>query len=280
MIKNGGNLMLSCKNCGAEMSGIDLICKNCGTPWGKKHKSRKGMYISAFILVAVGITSYIVYMPGAKEKVIELYNTVLASIPNDEKNINKENASNKEDENTLPIEDDSNIIIENETSTPPPEELENEIIPPDKEAQKEPNPPVFSWVSASSSLKNYEPELTIDGKLETAWLEGVKGNGIGEWLLYSAETDQTVSSITIYNGYLKNDKVYINNGRLKKLSLEFSDGEIITKDISKTSFTNAKNGYVINLETPKVTSSVKLTILDAYQGAYYTDTGISGISFK
>ena len=29
--------MLSCKNCGAQMSGIDLVCKKCGTPWGKKH---------------------------------------------------------------------------------------------------------------------------------------------------------------------------------------------------------------------------------------------------
>ena len=73
---------------------------------------------------------------------------------------------------------------------------------------------------------------------------------------------------------------YINNGRIKKLSLEFSDGEIITKDISKTQYSKAKNGYTITFDTPKITSSVKITILDAYQGAYYTDTGISGITFK
>jgi hypothetical protein len=83
---------------------------------------------------------------------------------------------------------------------------------------KEPVPPAFTWVSASSSLKGYPSDFTTDGKLETAWLEGVKGNGIGEWLMYSAENDQTVSSITIYNGYLKNDKVYINNGKIKKFS--------------------------------------------------------------
>ena len=259
--------MLSCKNCGAQMSGIDLVCKNCGTPWGKKHKSRKGLYFSALIIVIVGAISYIFYMPGAKEKFMTFYNNVLAVMPNDTEN-NNEDTSPPSTENNAP-----------ESEVTPPEE--NEVIPPPiEELPKEPVPPVFTWVSASSSLKGYEEKLTTDGKLETAWLEGVKGNGIGEWLMYSAETDQTVSSITIYNGYLKNDKVYVNNGRIKKLSLEFSDGEIITKDISKTNFSNAKNGYTINFETPKLTSSIKLTILDAYQGAYYTDTGISGITFK
>ena len=261
--------MLSCKNCGAQMSGIDLVCKNCGTPWGKKHKSRKGLYFSALIIVIVGAISYIFYMPGAKEKFMTFYNNVLAVVPNDTKN--KEN----EDTPVLP-----NDIENTETEKAPEPPKENEVIPPVEEQPKEPVPPVFTWVSASSSLKGYESKLTTDGKLETAWLEGVKGNGIGEWIMYSAETDQTVSSITLYNGYLKNDKVYINNGRIKKLSLEFSDGEIITKDIPKSSFSEAKKGYTITFETPKITSSVKLTILDAYQGAYYTDTGISGITFK
>ena len=180
--------MLSCKNCGAQMSGIDLVCKNCGTPWGKKHKSRTGLYLSVFALVAVGAVSYIFYTPGAKEKFMTFYNNVLAAIPSDTEN-------NIPEENPIPPTENKNT--ENEVTLPPQEE--NEIIPPPvEEPKKEPTPPVFTWVSASSSLKSYEPELTIDGKLETAWLEDVKGNGIGEWIMYSAETEQTVSSITIY----------------------------------------------------------------------------------
>ena len=273
MTKDGGNLMLSCKNCGAQMSGIDLVCKKCGTPWGKKHKSRKGLYFSIFIIAVVGVISYIMYIPGAKEQFMTFYNNVAAKTPAEEKNETNDEPTKDND-----ISQDNNIPQENESVIPPIEN--NEVTPPIEDEPKEPVPPVFSWVSASSSLKTYEPELTTDGKLETAWLEGVKGNGIDEWIMYSAETDQTVSSITIYNGYLKNDKVYINNGRIKKLSVEFSDGEIITKEIPKTNYKNAKNGYTITLENPKQTTSVKLTILDAYQGAYYTDTGISGITFK
>lgn len=260
--------MLSCKNCGAQMSGIDLVCKNCGTPWGKKHKSRIGIYFSVLLIVIVGAFSYIFYMPGAKDNFINFYNNVLAIIPN---NTNSLNDQQEKSDGNISIEQPSSIDNENEVVTPP----VIEEAPP-----QEATPPVFTWVSASSSLDGYASNLTIDGKLETAWLEGIKGNGIGEWIMYSSESEQTVSSITIYNGYLKNDKVYINNGRIKKFSLEFSDGEIITKDISKVNFSDAKNGYTVELENPKVTTFVKLTILDAFQGSYYTDTGISEIDFN
>lgn len=262
--------MLSCKNCGAQMSGIDLVCKNCGTPWGKKHKSRKRLYFSFFIILVIGIASYICYVPGAKENFMNLYTKTLSAITKKEE---PKTPSNTEEPKKVP--EPNNEIIPPEVTEP-----EEQPVPPKEGTPSNPEPPVFTWISASSSLKDYPPENTTDGKLETAWLEGVKGNGIGEWIMYSAEKEQTVSSITIYNGYLKNDKVYINNGRIKKISLEFSDGEIITKDIAKTNFSNAKNGFKINLDTPKATTSVKLTILSAYQGAYYTDTALSGVTFN
>ncbi len=260
--------MLSCKNCGAQMSGIDLVCKNCGTPWGKKHKSRKGLYFSIFITLMIGIASYIWYVPGAKENFMNLYTSALAAIT---KNEESEKSSSEEPKESPEL---SNEIVPPEVTEP------KEQTPLTEEPPSKAEPPVFTWISASSSLKDYPPENTTDGKLETAWLEGVKGNGIGEWIMYSAEKEQPVSSITLYNGYLKNDKVYVNNGRIKKIALEFSDGEIITKDIAKTNFSNAKNGFTINLDTPKATTSIKLTILDAYQGAYYTDTALSGVSFN
>lgn len=261
--------MLSCKNCGAEMSGVDLVCKNCGTPWGKKHKSRVGIYFSILILVAVGAISYIIYVPGAKDNFMTFYNNVLAVMQKNE----EENPSETNSE-VPPVSNENEVV--QQIDEPEPEVAQ----PPIEEQPEEITPPAFSKVSASSSLKDYEPELTIDGKLDTAWLEGVRGNGIGEWLMYSAESEQTVSSITIYNGYLKNDKVYANNGRIKKFSIEFSDGEIITEDIPKAKYSEAEKGYTITFDSPKVTSSIRLTILDAYQGAYYTDTGISGIAFN
>lgn len=263
--------MLSCKNCGAQMSGVDLVCKNCGTPWGKKHKSRKGLYFSIFTIVIVGIISFIYYIPEAKSSILGL--------------VNKTNSANEE---LPPIQENKLSELKEETPSTDADSDKSEEIPPASDPVEDlppvvvtpPSPPSFTWISASSFLKDYPTSFTTDGKFETAWLEGVKGNGIGEWIMYSSETDQTVSSITIYNGYLKNDKVYLNNGRIKKLSLEFSDGEIITKDLEKLNYSGAKKGCVVTLDNPKVTTSVKLTILDAYQGAYYTDTGISEVKFN
>ena len=269
--------MLSCKNCGAQMSGIDLVCKNCGTPWGKKHKSRPGIYFSVLVLLIVAGIAYLYYVPEAKENFFKFYNNVFAIINVDKKNTedidkspeNEVQEDNTPEDSTIIDSTNEDIVRENNTTA---EDTPSEPT--------EYGPPTFSWVSTSSTLANYPVTNTTDKDLRTAWLEGTKGNGIGEWVIYSSENNQKVSSITLYNGYLKNDKVYLNNGRIKELSIEFSDGEIITRDLEKASFYDAKKGYVITFEKPRITTSVKLTILDVYQGSYYTDTGFSEIEFN
>lgn len=269
-------MMLSCKNCGAQMSGIDLVCKKCGTPWGKKHKSRKKIYFSIFAILLVACVSYVYFTPDIdKTPLLEIYNKYFLA--------NGDNNNNN----------DVNEII-SETSSPSPNVTNSEVIPSPKvtispeitpEVIVPPSPPEFSSTTSSSTLASqgkfsYKPSLTLDGKLETAWLEGAKGNGIGEWIMYSAENEQTVSSITIFNGYLKNNTTYLNNGRIKKFSLEFSDGSIKTFDVAKMGFDESKKGFTISFDNPVVTSSIKLTVLDVYNGAYYSDLAISEIKFN
>lgn len=271
----GGIIMLSCKNCGAQMSGVDLVCKKCGTPWGKKHKSRKKIYFSILAILLVACAAYVYFTPDIdKAPILEIYNKYFAA-----KNNNETENNGIIKESSLP----SPAVSPEVTSTP--EVSESPMVSPSPEVIPVPLPPEFSSVTSSSSLASqgkfsYKPNLTLDGKLETAWLEGAKGNGIGEWILYSSENNQTVSSMTIYNGYLKNNTTYLNNGRMKKFSLEFSDGTILTYDIAKISFSESKKGFEINFDTPVITSSVKLTVLDVYKGAYYSDLAISEISFK
>ena len=80
-------------------------------------------------------------------------------------------------------------------------------------------------------------------------------------LSYSAEADQKVSEIILYNGYLKNNTTFINNGRFKNISIEFSDGTTIKKEIPKQTYNEAKKGYKITLDEPINTTSVKITEL-------------------
>lgn len=269
--------MLSCKNCGAQMSGIDLVCKKCGTPWGKKHKSRKKIYLSIFAIIVVAIGSYIYFTPNIdKTPLIEMYNNYFANNKNSTEEVEKEIMPSNSPELLSP-----SPTISAAPSPSPIESVEPSLSP-------EPPvilPPVFNSVTVSSSLASqgsfsYKPNLTLDGKMNTAWLEGVKGNGIGEWIMFSNENPQIVSSITLYNGYLKNNTTYLNNGRIKKFSLELSDGSILTYDIPKVNFNESKNGYVINFDTPISTTSIKLTVLDVYSGAYYSDLALSEIKFN
>ena len=145
-------------------------------------------------------------------------------------------------------------------------------------------PPVFSKAKASSSVKpygsfSYTAEKTIDSDNSTAWLEGVKGNGINEWIEFSADTEQYVNGFILYNGYQKNEKTYINNGKISKLLVTFSDGTNLEYELQKQNFKESQKGNTIKFTEPVKTNSVRFTILDVEKGAYYEDTGINEIKF-
>ena len=79
---------------------------------------------------------------------------------------------------------------------------------------------------ASSVLGDkYKSENICDGKIETAWVEGVGGDGIGEWIKISIDaytvlseittTPFEISKIAIIPGYGKSEKTWVENNRVK-----------------------------------------------------------------
>lgn len=79
---------------------------------------------------------------------------------------------------------------------------------------------------------HYEQVKICDDDLSTAWVEGVPGNGIGEWVVIIVDgdyqnlsykksicTEQIKYSLKINNGYCKNNVTYTNNNRLKKAKI-------------------------------------------------------------
>ena len=80
-------------------------------------------------------------------------------------------------------------------------------------------------VVASSSLKpqgraNYKAANINDRNEKTAWVEGVKGYGIGQWVMYQGlSEDIQITSINILNGYVKSDKAWRENARVKYLKV-------------------------------------------------------------
>ena len=76
-------------------------------------------------------------------------------------------------------------------------------------------------IKASSSLgDSYKAEFANDLSYNTAWVEGKKDEGIGEYLEYYFKNDSPrITEIIISNGYMKSEETWKNNNRVKKLKL-------------------------------------------------------------
>ena len=136
-------------------------------------------------------------------------------------------------------------------------------------------------IKASSSLgDSYKAEFANDLSYKTAWVEGKKDEGIGEYLEYYFKNDSPrITEIIISNGYMKSEETWKNNNRVKKLKLYVNGvplGILNLKDsrtdqyFSVGTLGHNKNGTDLIL---------KFEILEAYKGSKYNDTAITEIYF-
>ena len=86
------------------------------------------------------------------------------------------------------------------------------------------------WASSylsSQSDNTYLPENAHDLNLKLAWVEGTSGYGEGEWITYRFKPNSPrITEIRIYNGYVKSEKAWNNNSRVKKLKLYMNNEAI------------------------------------------------------
>ena len=138
-------------------------------------------------------------------------------------------------------------------------------------------------VTASSALADrYAAEKAHDFSIVTAWVEGVEGNGEGEYLRYSFPgTCPRITTVLIHNGYVKNWDVWRDNGRVKKLLMYYNDEPYAILNLQDTmglqSFDVGVLGYEDKDSAPAW--SIKFEILEVYPGKKYEDTAITEIYF-
>ena len=139
---------------------------------------------------------------------------------------------------------------------------------------------IITWdnIYASSHLiqnsKNYKVENAIDDNISTSWIEGVNGDGIGEYIEFSSKDTFRVDKIDIINGLSKSEKTYMKNNRIKKVIIEFSDKSQQVYELED----NNVEYQTIHIGG-KDTSSIKITIQEVYtDGRLYEDTCISEIA--
>lgn len=135
--------------------------------------------------------------------------------------------------------------------------------------------PVAGVPTASSSLPptegvRYGAANLVDGRVETAWIEGERGSGLGSWVQLDLPAPTPVRALKLWNGYWASGDLWQRHNRVKDLEVTFSDG-------SKAVFTlkDAHAPEVLVLPAPVTTTSVKLKVRSVYSGTTFGDTPLS-----
>ena len=131
-------------------------------------------------------------------------------------------------------------------------------------------------IKASSTLSsqgkfNYKVD-NLAGDPTTAWVEGKKGYGIGEWFEVKA-----ISVNNIYNGYQASPKSFIDNSRVKKMKI-YKDDKPICILILKDEM--GRQGFMLP-DDPDHSEQhrYRFEILEVYPGKKFEDVAISEIDY-
>lgn len=141
-------------------------------------------------------------------------------------------------------------------------------------------------LSASSFLPehkgiSYSFENIHDLSFKHAWVEGVKGYGIGEYVEYHFNPKSPrVTDVIVANGYVKSEKAWRENSRVKELLMYINNEPFamlqLRDERSEQHFSFEPIGRYS--ETEKWV--IKFEIKDVYKGDKYDDTVISEIYFN
>lgn len=150
----------------------------------------------------------------------------------------------------------------------------------------------IGWeLSASSTLNaqgsnTYDVSKLEDGKRETAWVEGVKGYGIGQRItitFYEPDSDNPnlkipFHGILLTNGYSKNADVWSKNSRVKRLLVWLNSQKVCYLDLDDDLYPQEFT-WTPNLVMVGANDVINLEIVEVYPGSKYEDTAISDLGF-
>ncbi len=141
-------------------------------------------------------------------------------------------------------------------------------------------------VKASSSLKaqkgtSYSADNAKDLSFKTAWVEGKKDDGIGEYLEYYFKNDSPrVTTVIISNGYVKSQKAWEENNRVKKLKVYVNNKVIGYLNLKDTTDSQSFEIGTFGKTKDKKDLILKFEIVEIYKGTKYQDTAITEIWFN
>jgi hypothetical protein len=132
----------------------------------------------------------------------------------------------------------------------------------------------------------YDASRAHDHGLHSAWVEGAKGDGVGEYLEYTTRVtpgqhpaDAAITGLIVFNGYRKTRQSWRDNNRIRRLRMSVNGKPygIITLADSYTQ-QQVQVGSV-KLPPHSKTLVMRFTIESVYPGAKYRDTALTELEF-
>lgn len=140
----------------------------------------------------------------------------------------------------------------------------------------------MDWMLRSSShLKaqgshTYAAPNINDSKAVTAWVEGAKGDGVGEWVEFDMRADGAASApfrgIRVANGYSRTAQTWRDNGRVRRLRMDINGRPVCHIDLA-----DSPDEQAVNIPEREVRrrDKIRFTIVSVYPGARFQDTCIN-----
>ena len=118
--------------------------------------------------------------------------------------------------------------------------------------------------------------------------ERLAGHGIGQYLTYHVRpTNPRITEIIVVNGYVKSDKLWHENSRVKKLKMYIDDKPFAILNLQDTKAeqhfkvepigNSNREDWEALKKLPEWT--MKFEILEVYPGTKYEDTALTEIYF-
>ena len=141
-------------------------------------------------------------------------------------------------------------------------------------------------IKDSSHLKatkkfNYNGKNAHNFNHESVWAEGAKGQGIGEYLEYVFSGGcPRITHVKILNGHVKDEKVWKDNSRVKKLKMYYMGKPYAILNLQDSRTEQDFEVGVLGPHNPEAPNwTLKFEIMEVYPGDKYTDTVISELWF-
>jgi hypothetical protein len=134
----------------------------------------------------------------------------------------------------------------------------------------------FLWNDWNKFVENYHPNYVADDDPVTAWVEGAKGSGAGEWLrIWVTPLDKTTKiRVRVRNGYQKSKDLWKANARAKEVTLRL----VPSKLEKQVTLTDTDGWQELAIDQPSgPVRAVELAVRSVYEGTKYADLCISDV---